>query len=65
MYTIEYKGTPFLFILKHVESAVEKLVTTQITLTPSDSIEMILRAAKFFFPKSSDWPRPQTLYVDR
>ena len=43
MYTIEYKGTPFLFILKHVESAVEKLVTTQITLTPSDSIEMILR----------------------
>ena len=44
MYTIEYKGTPFLFILKHVESAVEKMVTTQITLTPSDSIEMILRA---------------------
>ena len=44
MYTIEYKGTPFLFILKHVESAVEKLVTTQITLTPYDSIEMILRA---------------------
>ena len=44
MYTIEYKGTPFLFILKHVESAVGKLVTTQITLTPSDSIEMILRA---------------------
>ena len=44
MYTIEYKGTPFLFILKHVESAVEKLVTTQITLTPSDSIAMILRA---------------------
>ena len=44
MYTIEYKGTPFLFILKQAESAVEKLVTTQITLTPSDSIEMILRA---------------------
>ena len=44
MYTIEYKGTPFFFILKHVESAVETLVTTQITLTPSDSIEMILRA---------------------
>ena len=44
MYTIGYKGTPFLFILKHVESAVEKLVTTQITLTPSDSIAIILRA---------------------
>ena len=33
-----------LFILKHVEPAVETLVTTQITLMPYDSIEMILRA---------------------
>ena len=44
MYTIECKGTSFLFILKHVETAVEKMVTTQITLVPTDSIEMILRA---------------------
>ena len=28
----------------HVETAVQKMVTTQITLAPTDSIEMILRA---------------------